>query len=187
MEALTALHTRNSVALLQGPGPDKSQLKNIIQAGLRANDHRRLRPWKFLVIEGNAREDLGKLMLEIALLNNPDFSQEEQEKVAAKPLRAPTIVVVVAAIQADSFDKVPEVEQILSAGGAAQLMMAAAHVLNIGAVWRTGNVAYDDRFKVGLGLKKEDHIVGLLYMGTAKSKKPLRPLDVEDFSEYWHR
>ena len=63
MDALTALHTRNSINLLGDPGPTPAQLENIVKAGLRACDHKSLTPWKFLLIEGEARNKFGKLMV----------------------------------------------------------------------------------------------------------------------------
>tara|TARA_B110000503_G_scaffold55997_1_gene89828 strand:+ start:5110 stop:5676 length:567 start_codon:yes stop_codon:yes gene_type:complete len=185
MDALDALLSRNSVAMLQGPGPDKMQLEKIFQAGLKANDHRRLRPWKFFLIEGEARKSLASLMLDIALRDDPDMSEEKQGKLLAKPLRAPTIVLVVAAMQPDCFDKVPAIEQILSAGGAAQMMMVAAHAQGVGAIWRTGSIAYNPHFRSGLGLDEHDEIVGLLYMGSPKAVKPLQQLNTEDFVQSW--
>ena len=187
MDALEALHTRNSVALLQEPAPDKQQLENIFQAGLRACDHRLLRPWKFLVVEGDARTDLGELMLEIKLQENSGLSAEEQNKIASKPLRAPMIVIVVAAVKTEHCEKVPVIEQLLSAGGAAQMMMVAAHSQGIGAIWRTGSIVFNAKFLTGLGLEADDQIVGMLYMGTPKAQKPLRPLNSKEFVQYWSR
>jgi len=181
MDALTALLTRQSISQVGEPGPTPAQRDNILRAGLRANDHARLRPWHFLLIEGDARRKLGELFVRVTLEDRPDFSREEQEKLAAKALRAPLIITVVARLQAS--DKVPEIEQLLSAGGAAQLMMAAAHAQGVGAVWRTGWLAYDRRTHEGLGLTANDRIVGFLYMGTPKGEaKPLTELQVKDFS-----
>ncbi len=187
MESLEALHTRNSVALLQEPGPDKMQLENIFQAGLRACDHRQLRPWKFLVVEGKALTELGELMLEIRLQENPDLSAAEQKKIVSKPLRAPAIVIVVAAVKTEHFGKVPLIEQLLSAGAAAQMMMAAAHSQGVGAIWRTGSIAFNAAFRAGLGLSDDDQIVGMLYMGTPKAVKPLRPLHSSEYVQFWSR
>lgn len=184
MDALTALHTRQSTSQLGEPGPSPAQLDNILKAGLRANDHGRLRPWHFLLIEGDARRRLGELFVRVTLQDKADFSREEQEKLAAKALRAPLIIVVVARLRPS--DKIPEIEQRLSAAAAAQLMMAAAHAQGIGAVWRTGSLAYDRRVHTGLGLEANDHIVGFLYMGTPRGEaKPFTPLDVKDFVRRW--
>ena len=70
MDALTALHTRNSVNLLTEPGPTPVQLENLIKAGLRACDHKSLKPWKFLLIEGDARLAFGKLMAKVKKQEN---------------------------------------------------------------------------------------------------------------------
>lgn len=180
MDALTALLTRQSVSQVGEPGPSPVQLENILKAGLRANDHGRLRPWHFLLIEGNARRKLGELFVRVTLQDKPDFPREEQEKLAAKALRAPLIITVIARVRPS--DKVPEIEQLLSAGGAAQLMMAAAHAQGLGAVWRTGGLAYDRRIHDGLGLHANDRIIGFLYMGTPKGEaKPLAELEVKQF------
>lgn len=183
MDALQALHTRNSVAQLCEPAPTAEQLNNILQAGIRANDHRRLRPWRFLQIEGDARSKLGQLMVDIKLQDKPAFNADEQQALRAKPLRAPTILVVVATVR--NNEKVPDVEQVLSAGGAAQLMMAAAHAQGIGAVWRTGGMAYDARMIAGLGLDPQDQIIGFIYLGTPKTVKKLAELDVNDYLSQW--
>jgi nitroreductase len=185
LNAIEAIHTRNSIAQLQDPAPSDEQLQAILKSGLRASDHRRLQPWRFLVLQGDARVKFGELALELALRDTPDLSEAEQQKILAKPLRAPLIVVVVAATQPDMFEKVPEVEQLLSAGGAAQLMLVAAHALDVGAIWRTGGLAYDRRFASALGLGADDKIVGFLYMGTTKNAKPLKPLDLEPFVTHW--
>lgn len=180
MDALHALLTRQSVSQVGEPGPSPAQLENILKAGLRANDHGRLRPWQFILIEGEARRRLGELFVRVTLQDKPDFPPAEQEKLAAKALRAPLILVVIARIKPS--DKIPEIEQLLSAGGAAQLMMAAAHAQGLGAVWRTGHLAYDKRVHAGLGLEENERIIGFLYIGSPKGEaKPLAPLELNDF------
>lgn len=179
MDALTALLTRQSVSQLGEPAPSPAQREAILKAGLRANDHGRLRPWRFLLIEGAARQRLGALFVEVKRQEQPDFPREEQEKLAAKALRAPLIITVIARPQ--PHDKVPEIEQLLSAGAAAQLMMVAAHAQGIGAVWRTGGMAYDKRVHAGLGLADNERIIGFLYMGTPKASKPSAEQDLADF------
>ena len=157
MNALEALHTRNSVSLLNEPGPTQQQLDDILKAGFRANDRKHLRPWKFIVFEGAARKQLGDICLQALLGDKPDMSAEDQEKEKNKPLRAPTIICVVAAIRPD--DKVPDIEQLLSAGGAAQMMSLAAHALGLGAIWRTGSAAYHPEVHRHLGLDPGHAIV----------------------------
>ena len=60
---------------------------------------------------------------------------------------------------------IPQIEQIVSAGAAAQNMLVAAHALGLGGFWRTGAAAYDPVFKKALGASEKDVIVGVLYLG----------------------
>jgi nitroreductase len=183
MNAIEALLSRHSVSKLTTPAPSGEALQNILQAGLRANDHKRLRPWKFLLIEGEARNRLGELFVRAALQKDPSVAPEKQQDIASKTLRAPLIIVAVAHIKDDP--KVPEIEQVLATGGAAQLMMLATHAQGFGGVWRTGDMAYNKAVKEGLGLSAKDHIVGFLYLGTAAvAVKPVE-ISVGDYVENW--
>lgn len=184
MDALTALHSRNSVNLLCEPGPNKEQLNNIIKAGVRACDHGWLRPWKYIIIEGEARNKFG------ALLEKTKFSMEqralssaESEKIRNKALRAPIIIAVVAKVV--EHPKVPEIEQIMSAAASAQMMMTAAHAQGIGAIWRSGALMFEKTMHHGLNLNDNDSLVGFIYLGTPKATKPLSDLNENDFVEYW--
>jgi len=184
MDALTALHTRNSVNVLTDPGPSQAQLDNIFKAGLRACDHRCLRPWRYLIIEGNARNRFGELLCNVkATIDGKPLDNTLYEKIKSKPLRAPTIVVVVAKIS--EHDKVPELEQLLSAGGSAQMMMTAAHAQGIGAIWRSGQLMFHPETSAGLGLDQNDQIVGFIYLGTPRATKPVPELNINDFAERW--
>ena len=184
MDALTALHSRNSVNLLCEPAPTEVQLENILQAGLRACDHKNLTPWHFLLIEGNARHRFGELMAQVK-----DATQDGvidpllAAKLRSKPLRAPTIIAVVAKIQ--NHPKVPEIEQILSAGASAQMMMVAAHAQSIGAIWRSGSMMFQAEMRAGLGLAETDHIVGFIYLGTPLATKTLTELNTSDYMSRW--
>jgi len=184
MDALTALHTRNSINLLCEPGPNQKQLNNIINAGLRACDHGRLRPWKYIVIEGDARLRFGKLMAQVkSELDGTELNPDTTKKIQSKALRAPMIIAVVAKII--EHPKVPEIEQLLSAGASAQMMMTAAHAQGIGAIWRSGALMFEDSMRNGLGLEKTDKLVGFLYLGTIKAAKKCMKKSVKtDFQEF---
>ena len=105
MNALDALHSRISVAFLTDPAPDEAALVNIYKSALRAADHGRLRPWRFLVVKGPARERLGDLFLEAALADDASLVAEKQDKISRKPLRAPMLLVTVSSIK--QHPKVP--------------------------------------------------------------------------------
>ena len=183
MDAIELLHTRQSAGKLQDPGPDDMELAEIFRSAVSAPDHGRLRPWRFVVIREEARERFGELMAKILKSKRPDTSPEMLERERAKPLRAPLIVVVAARVQAG---KIPEIEQVLAVGAAAQNIMLAAHALGFGAMWRTGDLAYDANVKTGLGLEPADSIVGFLYLGTPSGDPPpaQRPVP-EQFVTEW--
>ena len=108
---------------------------------------------------------------------------ELEAKIESKPLRAPTILAVAAKIQ--EHEKVPAIEQTLSAGAAAQMMMVAAHAQGLGAIWRSGSMMFSSTMLSGLGLEASDQLVGFLYIGTAKVTKPLAETQIEDFLVRW--
>ncbi|MEJ5864489.1 nitroreductase family protein [Pseudomonas farsensis] len=183
MEALDALLNRVSVPRLTEPAPNAAQREGLFQAALRAPDHGQLRPWRFLTIEGQGRERLGELFAQ-ALLAKGDASPAALDKARAMPLRAPLLIVVVATLQ--DHVKVPKSEQRLAAGCAAHGILIAAHAQGIGAVWRTGDMAFDAHVHQGLGLADNEELIGYLYVGTPLAEPRTPPvLKTEDFVAPW--
>ena len=180
MQALENLTTRTSAAGLIDPAPDNAALKQIFGAAAAAPDHGRLRPWKFICIRGAARNAFGDLLAKTLRARQPEVSGDELEREKAKALRAPLIVAVAAVLK--EHPKIPQVEQLLAAGAAAQNVLLAAHALGFGAVWKTGAPAYDTAVKQALGLAPSDAIVGFLYLGSLA--KPLPPRPVADPTAY---
>lgn len=180
MDALTALHTRVSVSRVRAPGPDPLTLEHIIKAGLRTADHGMLRPWRFLLIRDNSLEKLADLFAQASLADTPDISAGELANSRAKALRAPLVLVGIASPK--EHPKVPVAEQHLSAAGALQNMLTAAHALNVGAIWRTGPMAEHPIIRQGLGVSDQESIIGYLYMGTIDG--PVRQLQEESISTF---
>jgi nitroreductase len=186
MDALEALHTRVSSPRLIDPIPTAEELQNIYKAALRAPDHLALRPWRFLVVSGEARDRLGELFAAAAQSDHPEITERELLRERAKPLRAPLLVIAVAVTQA--HDTVPEVEQLISTGASVNNMMLAAYSQGIGAMWRTGGMAYHPVVRAGLELSEHERIVGFLYLGQVQGgvRKPPE-LAVSEFFEEWPR
>ena len=167
MQAIDALLTRRSARALTEPAPDQGTLELIFASAVRAPDHGRLRPWRFVVVRGAARERLGEVFAEHAHRSRPQITPEALQRERAKAQRAPLIVVVAA--RCNPAVKIPVIEQTLSAGAAAHAMMLAAFALGFNAMWKTGGPAYDEQVKQALGLEPGDAIVGFLYLGTESS------------------
>lgn len=181
MDALDALLNRVSAPRLCEPAPDAAQRELLFRAALRAPDHGQLRPWRFLTIEGAAREQLGELLAQAL---PADASPEALSKARAMPLRAPLLVVVIARVQAHA--KVPAQEQVIAAGCAAHGILLAAHAQGIGAVWRTGELAYNAQVATGLGLAADEQVIAFLYLGTPERELRAVPqVQVGDFVRAW--
>lgn len=165
-EILQSLLQRVSIPanLLREPAPTPEHLNTILQAALAAPDHAGLRPWRFIVIQGDARRRLGEVYAASTLHAKPDTPPAELDAVREKALRAPMIVAVVAAIKPNP--KVPVREQILSAGAAAHAMLLAANALGYGSIWLTGRFAEDPYVYKELGLKEGEQIVAFIHLGT---------------------
>lgn len=184
MDLLTVLQTRVSCPLLTDPGPSAEQIEQLIKAAVRAPDHKCLHPWRFLLIEGEARERMGELLASAVLADNPQAQTADLDKARRKPLRAPAIMVVIARVT--EHPKVPEIEQIISAGAAATNLVTAAFAMGIGAYWRTGGAATHPVVKSGLGLEENEHIVGFVYLGTPQTRlKPVPELEINEFLARW--
>lgn len=184
MDALTALQTRVSAPRVKAPAPDQHTLEQILKAGFRTADHGLLKPWRFLVIQGESLNKLADLFAAATLADAPDSSEVELNAIRSKALRAPLIVVGIAC--PTTSPKIPVSEQLLSAGGALQNMLTAAFALNVGAVWRTGPMATHPVVMHGLGLSGDESITGFLYMGTIDG--PLRNLPdvpIEAHVRHW--
>lgn len=183
MDALTALTTRVSPAALDAPGPSGDALQKILEAAVAAPDHGRMRPWRFILIEGTAREKFGTMLAEALTRREPTAPAGKLEAERKKALRAPLIVVVAASVQSNA--KVPEIEQLVAVGAAAQNMLVAAYALGFGGFWRTGAIAYDPAMKRTLGLADSDAIIGFLYLGTTKTPGQPRQNDTVSVTRRW--
>ena len=171
--ALKLLLTRRSgsAKAMEGPGPGKKQLADILQAGARAPDHGKLFPWRFIVFEGKGRERAGDILADVLK------AEGEREKYIAEErgrfLRAPVVIGVVSS--ARELHKVPVWEQELSAGAVCQNILIAATTLGFVANWLTEWYAFHPLVKERLGLKPGERIAGFIYIGTAKDPLEERP------------
>ena len=184
MEALDALLNRVSAPRLLDPAPTAQQREALFAAALRAPDHGQLRPYRFLTVEGQARQQLGEILAEAVQAQNGEVTQAALDKARAMPLRAPLVVVVVARLQ--EHYKVPKSEQLITAGCAAHAIELAAYAQGIGAVWRTGELSYAPQVAKGLGLAQNEEVVAFLYLGTAQNELRTAPkVDTTEFVTAW--
>ena len=180
MDAIEALTTRSSAKAFGDMPPTQDHLDIILQAAVRAPDHGRLRPWRFMLIQGEQRAKFGDILAASAMRRNPKLSAGDLQRERDKARRAPLIIVV--ACRAVTGTKVPIIEQILAAGAAAQNILLGLHNFGYAAAWKTGDAAYDPEVKKALGLQADDHIVGFIYAGGGLGAlfAPGKPASVQD-------
>jgi nitroreductase len=184
MQAIDALLNRRSAKSLTAPAPDEGSLELIFASAAAAPDHGRLRPWRFIVIQGSSLARFGDLLADHLRRAHPSSSEETLQRERQKAQRAPMIVVVAAICTPGG--KIPVIEQILAAGAAAQNVMLAALALGFNSMWKTGAPAYDESVKAALGLEAKDAIVGFMYLGTETSPPDAAPRpDWNDLVRHW--
>ncbi|MGY0613935.1 NAD(P)H nitroreductase [Vibrio sp. FJH11] len=181
MEALDLLLNRRSVGKLSAPAPEGKALENIIRAGLRAPDHAGLTPWRFVIAQGKGLKKLSDILVSAAMAENSDDAVIEKLKNA--PYRAPMVITVIAKVT--KHEKVPALEQYLSAGCAVQAMQMAAVAQGFQGFWRSGEWMFHPEVHKAFGLEGEDEIVGFLYLGTpAGTAMKVPERDLSKFVEF---
>ncbi|HWB50592.1 MAG TPA: nitroreductase [Stellaceae bacterium] len=173
---MEALLSRRSVGQLREPAPQGDELAQIIEAGLQAPDHGRLRPWSFVTIGGEARMAFAELLVAALKRRDPAATQPMEDRIRTRIRGVPLIIAVGARIKTEK--PIPEIEQLLSAGAAAANMLNAIHALGYGGMWVTGAHTYDRSVNEALGFTWPDRLVGLIYVGTPKVPPPVWPRPV---------
>ena len=183
-EALDFLLSRQSGIIMQEPAPSDEELNTIFDVALRAPDHAMLRPWRFVVIRGDARKAYADLVVESQRLREP-VTDEMAERTRGKIVNVPMIIAVGTKLKTDR--PIPEIEQVLSAGATAMNMLNAIHASGYDAKWVTGAGTYDRAVNDALGFTSPDRLVGLLFVGSspANVRQTPRPSRA-DFVSEWH-
>lgn len=171
--ALLATRRSSKPMLLAAPGPRPDELERILTIAARVPDHKKLVPWRFIVIEGDAREKLGSDIVAACIAEEKEPPSAVRLAGEAKRLmRAPLVVCVVS--RAVPNPGAPEWEQVLSAGAACFSMCLAANALGYGTCWITEWIAYSPRVRAALRLAEHERIAGFVYMGTPTERQPER-------------
>lgn len=168
-DTLTMLRRRRSVPpqALAAPGPDSDQLADLLRTASRVPDHGKLAPWRFIVFEGEGRARAGEALAAIVAADDPQASDKRLELERNRLGHAPVVVAVVS--RAAPHVKIPEWEQILSAGAVAMNLVVCANALGFATSWLTEWYAYDTRAKAALGLGGTENVAAFIHIGTPAS------------------
>ncbi|KAB1074216.1 nitroreductase family protein [Methylobacterium planeticum] len=172
---LDLLRTRRSVAppLLKGPGPTREALDTILRIAARVPDHGKLAPWRFLVIEGEAGARLGAVIADAYAADHPEADAARLDLERRRLVQAPLVVAIVS--RAGPHIKIPEWEQVLSAGAATMNLVLAANASGFSTAWLTEWFAYDRRVLDALGLDPREKLAGFVHIGRASEAPSDRP------------
>jgi len=156
---------RSATAItMAAPGPSPEQRNHLLGIAARVPDHGKLAPWRFIVFEGAARAEFGDILANAFTDTTPDATAEQISFEAERLTRAPLVIAVVSCVT--ERHKVPEWEQILSAGAVCQNLLIAASAMGFGAQWLTEWYAFDHQVKAALALKSGERIAGFVYIGS---------------------
>jgi nitroreductase len=174
-DALDLLKTRRSVkpVELQGPPPTATELETLLTVASRVPDHGKLVPWRFIVFDGDARLTAGDKIAAAFQNKYPDSKPEQIDYERKRLARAPLVIAVVS--RAGPHAKIPEWEQVLSAGAAAMSLVFASHALGFAANWITEWYAYDRSVLDALGLAPGEKIAGFVHIGRPAHPPEDRP------------
>ena len=173
-----------SVKAMGGDGPNPAQLVEILSIAVRVPDHGKLTPWRFVIFEGIARTQVGALFAKRWAELNPSHGDDTLLFHAGLFMRAPLVIAVVST--AAKHLKIPVWEQQMSAAAVCFNMEMAVLALGFDVQWQSDWVAYDEGAKASMGVRANENIAGLIYIG--KSTVPLedrpRP-DVVKLTTHW--
>jgi nitroreductase len=167
MTVFDIVRQRRSIGKMTGERPARWQIERLLEAATHAPNHHHTQPWKFIVLAGEARAEIGEVMAEALAVWLEGVSEQVAQamlnKERNKLLRSPVVIVVAA--EPPMQPKVLEIENIEATAAAVQNMLLTGEEMGLACMWRTGDAAYDPRVKRALGLSPEDHIVSFLYIG----------------------
>lgn len=173
-ETFAFLQNRRSVPAktMSGPGPNENEVHALIEIASRVPDHGKIAPWRFVQYGPEYCEKLGEMIEARFKELNTGYSDEILEIERGRFTRVPVVIAVISAPK--DHPKVPQWEQVLSAGAAAMNLLTAANALGYDAQWLTEWVAFDDVLAPKFGVKPGEKIVGFIHIGTRQMPKTER-------------
>ena len=180
------LSARRSVAPLglTGPGPTPAQIGTLLKIGARVPDHGKLAPWRFVLFQGEARLAASRHIAAVHLADYPDADADRLALEGRRLAHAPLVIGVIS--RAAPHFKIPEWEQVLSAGAVCMSLVIGANAMGFAACWLTEWYSYDRRVLDLLGIGAAEKIAGFVHVGRAGAKpdERVRPVMSEIVSHY---
>lgn len=180
------LLTRRSVgqAFLAEPAPHGEELQTLLTIATRVPDHGKLAPWRLVLFIGDARGAAGEKLAEIARRKRPELDEAGLDIERRQFQPAPLVIGVIST--AKPHVKIPEFEQLLSAGNVAFNLIHGAYALGYAATWITRWYSFDAEAAAVLGAKEGERFVGFVHIGTPTTVIEDRPRpDLTEIVTHW--
>lgn len=174
-DTVKLLKSRRSprVTDLGEPGPSAAEIETLLTIAVRVPDHGKLAPWRFLVMQGDRKQAFAEALVPLFSQSHPEATEDQLRKEPQRLIGAPLVIAVIS--RAGKHAKIPEWEQVLSAGAACMNLVVAAHALGYGAAWLTGWAAYERPALDLLGVGSDERVAGYVHIGTPAMQQNERP------------
>lgn len=153
----------------------KADIEKILEAANWAPNHKKTEPWRFKVLQGEKKAELGQFLSDTYIDVTPKPKQIKAKKLIENPKKAAAIIAI--CMQRDPMESIPEWEEIAATAMAVQNMWLCCTELGVGCYWSSpGLIKYMDEF---LPMKDGEKCLGFFYMGyydgeiTEQIRKPI--------------
>lgn len=179
---LDLIKNRRSIGKLIDPIPTQAQIYQAIDVALTAPDHKKLQPYRFVVLENDGLNQLGETFVKASVAKG-ETDEKMLEKARYMPHRAKQIIVCITDFK--DHPKVPEFEQLLSMGACVQNLLLALQAQGFATVWRSGDLMNTPEVKQLFNVDECNMITGFVYVGTAGVEAIERePIDSTKFVQF---
>jgi nitroreductase len=166
MDAITAIRRRTSVRRFRPDPVPREALEQLLEAAVRAPNHKLTEPWRFAVLTGAAKARLAEIQARHRLKRFADPAAPEAQAAAEKKRReALETPAFIAAMCAVSEDEITREEDYAATMMALSTLMIAAESLGLGTYLRTGGILREPALAELIGLPAGFRAVGIVSVG----------------------
>ena len=175
MDAIQAILRRTSIRRFRPEPVPRGVIEQLLDAAVRAPNHKLTEPWRFAVLSGTARDEYaeirGRQRLERFADPDSDEARAAAGKVRDEAIQTPVFIVVMMVL---SPDEVVREEDYASVMMAIANLMVAAESLGLGTYLRTGGIMREPGLARLARLGDGQRIVGIVSLGYPAATEPPR-------------
>ncbi|QDO94793.1 nitroreductase [Formosa sediminum] len=159
----------------------KTVILELLNAANWAPTHKRTEPWRFKVLQGDKKNELGVFLSNKFKATTDKFSEFKYNKIQRNFKNAGGIIAICMA--RDPEESIPEWEEVAATAMAVQNMWLTATNLGLGAYWSSpGLIGFMDEF---FHLEDNEKCLGFLFLGHYEGSAPKREPNAIDDKVEW--